>query len=463
MYWLNSSASCIVVSTTHRIPAFCAASTPLGASSNTIQFSAATPINSAALANVSGCGLLIATSSALTIALKYWCKCKLIGNNGVLNGSVNVNNTTAYAFRPTTPATYANFVPNPGVPAASYNIATSQEDYRFPQVFRSNLAVDFKIYQDIIGSVEGLFTQSISNNYYYNANLKPSVTNFTGPDTRPRFAGGTATRINASNPTITDATVLKSGAYGGSFNGTVKIEKPVKSKGLGWMVAYNFSSAKDYLSAGSIASSSWTGMRSVNGNNRPDLAFSDNDIRNRWITNINYRFELGKTAALQVSLFGQIQNQGRFSYTYSGDMNGDNVTGNDLIYVPRNQSEMNFVANGAITVQQQKDAFDAYINQDEYLSKRRGQYAERNGALQPTLARFDLSVKLELFRNIGGNRNTIQLTGDIFNIGNMLNPKYGVADVINNSSPLGINAVDVNGVPSFRMNTATVNGVTGIN
>lgn len=386
-----------------------------------------------------------------------------IGNNGVLNGSVNVNNTTAYPFRPSAPANYSNFIPNPGVAASSYNIATTQEDYRFPQVFRTNLAVDFKIYKDIVGSVEGLFTQSISNNYYYNANLKPATTTFAGPDNRPRFAGGTATRINASNPTITDATVLKSGAYGGSFNGTFKIEKPVRAKGLGWMVAYNFSSAKDYLSAGSIASSSWTGMRSVNGNNRPDLAFSDNDIRNRWITNINYRFEFGKTAALQISLFGQIQNQGRFSYTYSGDMNGDNVSGNDLIYVPRNQSEMNFVANGAITVQQQKDAFDAYINQDEYLSKRRGQYAERNGALQPTIARFDLSVKLELFRNIGGNRNTIQLTGDIFNIGNMLNPKYGVADVINNSSPLASAGVDANGVPTFRMNTATVNGVTGIN
>jgi hypothetical protein len=393
-----------------------------------------------------------------------------IGNNGVLNGSVNSNNTTAYPFRPSAPANYPNFVPNPGVAATSYNIATSQEDYRFPQVFRSNLAVDFKIYKDIVGSVEGLFTQSISNNYYYNANLKPSVTNFAGPDNRPRFAGGTATRINASSPTITDATVLKSGAYGGSFNGTLKIEKPVKSKGLGWMIAYNYSSAKDYLSAGSIAASSWTGIRSVNGNNRPDLAFSDNDIRNRWITNINYRIELGKTAALQVSLFGQMQNQGRFSYTYSGDMNGDNVTGNDLIYIPRNQSEMNFVPITATatstftaTVQQQKEAFDAYINQDEYLSKRRGKYAERNGALQPNLARFDLSVKLELFRNIGGNRNTIQLTGDIFNVGNLINPKYGVSDFVNTFNPLASAGNDVNGVPLQRMNTVNINGVTTIN
>ncbi len=386
-----------------------------------------------------------------------------IGNNGVLSGSVSANNTTAYPFRPVTPPNYANFVPNPGVPAASYNIATTQEDYRFPQVFRSNLAVDFKIYKDIVGSVEGLFTQSISNNYYYNANLKPSVTNFAGPDNRPRFAGGTATRINASSPTITDATVLKSGAYGGSFNGTLKIEKPVRAKGFGWMLAYNFSSAKDYLSAGSIASSSWTGIRSVNGNNRPDLAYSDNDIRNRFITNINYRFEFGKTAALQFSLFGQVQNQGRYSYTYSGDMNGDNISGNDLLYVPKDQSEMNFVVNGAFSVQQQKDAFDAFINQDKYLSTRRGQYAERNGALQPYLSRFDLSVKLELFRNIGGNRNTIQLTADIFNVGNLISPKYGVSDFINTVNPLAISSIGTNGVPLYKMNTVSINGTPTLN
>ncbi|MFC4230829.1 carboxypeptidase regulatory-like domain-containing protein [Parasediminibacterium paludis] len=386
-----------------------------------------------------------------------------IGNNGVLNGSVSSNNTTAYPFRPTAPATYPNFVPNPGVPAASYNIATTQQDFRFPQVFRSNLAVDFKIYKDIVGSVEGLFTQSLSNIFYYNANLKPSTSNFTGPDNRPRFAGSTATRINASNPTITDATVMKSGAYGGSFNSTFKIEKPVKAKGLGWLIAYNYSSAKDYISPGSIAFSSWSGNKSVNGNNRPDLSYSDNDIRNRWITNISYRFELAKTAALQFTLFGQIQNQGRFSYTYNGDMNGDNISGNDLMYIPKNQSEMNFVQNGTLTPQQQNDAFDAYINQDKYLSKNRGKYAERNGALLPSVARFDLSVKLELFRNIGGNRNTIQLTGDIFNVGNLINHKYGVGDVVNNSSPVTFNAVDANGLPSFKFSPQTVNGVSTLN
>ena len=34
----------------------------------------------------------------------------------------------------------------------------------------------------------------------------------------------------------------------------------------------------------------------------------------------------------------------RLSYTFAGDMNGDSISANDLIYIPRDQSEMNFSA-----------------------------------------------------------------------------------------------------------------------
>ncbi|MBC7651249.1 MAG: TonB-dependent receptor, partial [Deinococcales bacterium] len=253
-----------------------------------------------------------------------------VGNNGVLSGGVNFANTAAYPFKPTTPASHPTFVPNPGVPAASYGIATTEEDFRFPQVFRSNFAVDQKVYKDIVATAEVIFTQSLSNIFYYNANLRLSTQNFAGADNRPRFGGlglSGAAQANALrvNSNITDAIVMKSGAYGGSANVTFKIEKPTRAKGLGWMLAYNFSSAKDYSSPGSIAFSSWTGVTTRNGNNRPDLSFSDNDIRNRFIGNVNYRIELGTSAAIQFSAFAQVQNQGRFSYQYSGDMNGDGL------------------------------------------------------------------------------------------------------------------------------------------
>ena len=384
-----------------------------------------------------------------------------MGNNGVLNGSVNTDNTAAYPFSPKTPANYASFAPNPGVPASSYNIAVTENEFRYPKALRSNLAIDQKVFKDLIFTGEFIYTQNINAVNYYNGNLKSAATYFAGPDTRPRFAGSSsAARINAK---ITDAIVMESAPLGGSIAATLKLEKPTKSKGLGWMAAYTFTRARDYMSTGSIAYSSWSAAHSVRGNNDLDMAFSDNEIRNRVIGNVNYRLELGKSAALQFSLFGQSQNQGRYSYTYSGDMNGDGISGNDLIYVPRDQSEMNFVAFTGATVQQQKDAFETYINQDPYLRKMRGKVVERNGGLLPYVVRFDFSTQLELFRNIGKNRHTIQLRADIFNVGNMLKSSWGVSNSMNNynstnssSNPLAISTVDALGVPQFKM--STVNG-----
>jgi hypothetical protein len=177
-------------------------------------------------------------------------------------------------------------------------------------------------------------------------------------------------------------------------------------------------------------------------------------LRHRLMGNISYRIELAKTVAFQVSLFGQTQSQGRHTYVYSGDMNGDGITGNDLMYIPRDQSEMNFEqftsSGNTYTVQQQKDALETFIQQDSYLRNHRGEYAKRNGALQPTLAKFDLSAVLELFRQIGKNRHTIQFRGDIFNFGNMINSEWGVADVVNTVNPLTARPA-VNNVPLFRM------------
>ncbi len=392
-----------------------------------------------------------------------------MGNNGVLNGSVNTSNTAAYPFSPNTPANYSTFAPNPGTPSSTYNIAVTEETFRYPKVLRSNFAVDQKLFKDIVLTGEFIFTQSLNNVNYYNANLVPSTSNFVGPDTRPRFAGVglSSTALNNAiriNPKITDAIVMESGPLGGSIATTLKLEKPMKAKGLSWMAAYTFTRARDYMTGGSIAYSSWSAIQTVRGNNSTDIAFSDNEIRNRIIGNVNYRIELGKNAALQFSLFGQSQNQGRYSYTYNGDMNGDGLSGNDLLYVPRNQSEMNFAALAAIntattwappaTVQEQKDAFDAFINQDPYLSKMRGKVVSRNGALMPYVVRFDFSTQLELFRNIGKNRNTIQLRADIFNIGNLLNSASGVSNFVNTFSPVSATGTfdPVSGAPLFKMN-----------
>jgi hypothetical protein len=195
----------------------------------------------------------------------------------------------------------------------------------------------------------------------------------------------------------------------------------------------------------------------------PELAYSDNDIRHRVIGNLSYRKEFAKAVALQFTLAGQSQNQGRYSYVVNGDLNGDGLTANDLMYIPKNTGEMNFEqytsGTTVFTVDAQKAAFEKFINNDRYLSSHRGEYALRNGAMYFMVPRFDFSTVLEFFTNIGKQRHTIQLRADIFNVGNMLNPSWGVGYNVNNASPLTLGSRTFNPItnqPLYRM--VPVNG-----
>jgi hypothetical protein len=255
------------------------------------------------------------------------------------------------------------------------------------------------------------------------------------------------------------------------YGATLKLEYPAQ-RGFYGMLAYTYSEAKDLMSAGSIASGSYTGARSVNGNNSLDLSFSDQSDPHRVVGLFGYRIEYGSEflGATQISLgyvgerrgFNGSINSARYSYSYGSDMNGDGIPNNDLLYVPNSASELMFdpivVKSGPDTVAlftpaQQQTAFDAFIDQDEYLSTRRGQYAERNGVLFPFISRFDLSLMQEVGVMVGGKRNALQFRIDILNFSNLLNDEWGLGNVQVTDRPLSFSKVTAEGVPVYRLAT----------
>src|SRR5690606_13815613 len=135
---------------------------------------------------------------------------------------------------------------------------------------------------------------------------------------------------------------------------------------------------------------------------------------------------------------------------------------NDLIYIPRDGSEMNFVpftARGrTFSVAEQEAAFEAYIQQDPYLKNHRGEYATRGGLAMAMFNRMDLSLVQDVFKNIGGKRNAGQFRIDIANFSNLLNSGWGVskrlvlpttsangAQILTNAAP------DADGRVSYRL------------
>jgi hypothetical protein len=105
------------------------------------------------------------------------------------------------------------------------------------------------------------------------------------------------------------------------------------------------------------------------------------------------------------------------------------------------------------------------IQQDKYLRKHRGQYAERNGAQTPWLNRFDLKFIQDVFVKAGKNKNTLQFTVDIFNFGNIINDNWGKLRTINASSILTVannTAYSPGGtvLPQFRLAAVQGNIIT---
>ena len=162
---------------------------------------------------------------------------------------------------------------------------------------------------------------------------------------------------------------------------------------------------------------------------------------------------------------------GKLSYVCIYDMNGDGQSFNDLIFVPSKATDLKFdpltVGSGAtaqtFTQEQQQAAFDIYIDNNEYLKGRRGQYAERNGGYYPWLNRFNFSLVQEVYFKVGAKqmKNTIQFRFDILNAGNMLNNKWGVGNVSTSTNPLTLSKVDSEGNPIYKMATQVIKNDDG--
>ena len=388
-----------------------------------------------------------------------------VGNNGVLTGFIDVSGAAAagYGF---TANPEKHFIPSTPTLPSTFDLAFTDPNYKFPQVWKTNIAVDQKLPLGLIGSVEYLYNKNINAVHYYNANLKAPVGNFSGVDTRALYARTDAgVRVN-NNVSMGAVLTDNDETYYNALS--VKLEKPY-TKGFFGSVAYTKSNAKDFMSAGSIASGSWQSVRSVNGNNNPLLSNSDFLVPDRAVGLLGYRIEYGKKgygAATSITLGYVGQRSGSFTYIVAGDLNGDRVNNNELIFVPNKGSDIKFapltVGTRVYTEAEQQAAFDAYIGQDDYLSTRRGQYAERNSSFLPWLHRFDLSVTQDFFVNVKGQRNTIQLRFDILNFGNMVDNKWGVSQRATNPTILTYNSV-FNNEPVYRLSTQKfADGTTGL-
>lgn len=388
-----------------------------------------------------------------------------IGNTGVLTGFEQIDNTRRRPFNPD-PNKYkpTNVT---GAPASSYELALTDPNFRFPQVWRSNIGIDQVLPMGLVGTLEFLYNKDINGIYYINANLPAAQTTFNGVDNRQRW---TNNRINSN---VSNAIVLKNQSVGFSWNLATTIEKTFEQ---GWFAkaGYSYGVSKNTVDPGSIASGSWFGNQISGDPNNPPVSYSNafggGTPGHKIFLGISYRAEYFNFGATTVSLYwggsaNSVLGYSNYSYVFSGDLNGDGGTNNDLIYIPKDITQMNFeqyTSSGrTFTAADQIAAWNAYIEKDEYLRRNRGKYAERGAAQLPMVFRADLSIAQEVFANFLGYRNSLQFRVDVINFGNLLNKEWGVGDKFtygsnNNVQPLISRGADSQGRALYRFrNTGT--------
>jgi hypothetical protein len=399
-----------------------------------------------------------------------------LGNSGVLVGERIIDNTTAFPFNPNPDAYKA--APT-GANAASYGLNVTDQDFKFPQVWRSNIALDRKLAFGVVSTTEMLYAKDVNGIRYINANLPAAQSQFAGADTRMRWvgpacaatgqAGGCVNRIN-NDPgnQVTVNYVLSNGGEGSAWNFAQSLQKTT-AFGLSLRGAYSYGVSRTLVDPESTAATSYARVATSGDPNNAGVSYSLWSPGHRVFALGTYSREYFSFGSTSISLFWEMRHNNtsstpssRISYVFAGDLNNDSISANDLIYVPRDTSEMNFapftVGTRTFTAEEQAAAFEAYIRQDPYLSKRRGQYAERYGAAMPMLRRADLSIVQDVFRSLGGKRNALQVRADITNVGNLLNHNWGVgrrptapANTNNQVQILTNPAADAAGRATYRM------------
>ena len=372
------------------------------------------------------------------------------GNNGVQLGSVSLGNGTT-ANLPFSPNVDAFRPAGVGL-STSYNIAVTDKNFRYPQNFKASLGVDQKLPANFTLTVEGNYTKDVNAVYFQNINLPATGVILAGADKRIRYSSPQIYNGNTlSNPNISDAILMKNSNEGYGYFFTTQLQKT--SKYFTGSVAYTYSKARTINDGGSIAQSNWRD-RSVKGDpNTDELGYANFYQPHRVIAYGSYRREYAKYFASSFGFTFEAANNGTGTYTYNGDLNGDNQTGNDLMYVPRNQSEIVLVRTNAAdprTPDQIWAQLNNFISQDIYLNKQRGKIVDRNGALAPYFKQVNANFTQDFFvETKNKTKNTLRLTVDIFNVGNLINKEWGVTKSFVRTNPLNFAGISPEGKPTF--------------
>lgn len=322
-------------------------------------------------------------------------------------------------------------------------------NFKFPQVWRSNLGYDKRLKSNWVLTTDLVYTKDINAMMVRNYGLKLPSGKLEGIDNRSIYK--VSDRADKFGPT--NAYVFTNTDLGYSVNWTLQAKKTFDS---GWdlSLGYNLLKSMDAASIQAEISSDAYDRNPANPLHTNDAILAPSAFGNthRFVGTLAKRFEYaGGRLATTVSVFNQIVSGSRYSYTYGGDINNDGSGLNDLIYIPTNAQidQMAFGGDAA----SQRAGLKSYIAQDKYLSKNQGKIAGKYDSTTPGWSSTDISILQDF---VLANNNKIQASLTVLNAANLISSKLGVRSIVgvtNLVQPLAV-SVDGAGRPTYSFDTA---------
>lgn len=368
-------------------------------------------------------------------------------NNGVATRTISCSTTTnpacASGIFSANPASQLSSLPG-ATPAA--NVDVLSPDLKQPAVWKANVAFDTELpWYNMVFSAELLKIKAKQAIYFRHENLGAPTR--IGADGRQLFwnaqglnpacwtaAGLTINNIpgctglstrSRNNASYNNVLVAANTSQGYSNLATVSLTRPLMS-GFGWSVSYTYSDSKEVspLTA-STSNTNWMARSTLNPNEEV-LANSSYLVKDRINAMVNFRKAFFGNYRTSVGLFYEGRTGRPYSWTFGNDMNGDGITGNDLMYIPSAPGSGEVIFRGdTATNRANEDKFWSIVNQNGVLKRGAGGVMTRNNDFAPWTNSFDLRLSQELPGALKTHKATI--TFDIFNVGNLINRKWGRA------------------------------------
>ena len=314
--------------------------------------------------------------------------------------------------------------------AAPSGATILSKSLKMPTAFKASLALDANLPGGIKGSLEGIYNKNIESAVIHSLGYNTTKVRFPG-EPRDRI-GYTAVDGLVHPYYITNAEKGVKQGYYASITGTLRKDFAF---GLNLMAAYTYSVSKSLGDGNSdqVSSAFSETIYTVDGTNHDELGYNSFVSPHRLIANANYTIKEGRHLATNLGLFYEGYNFGyaggwaasRYSYVTDVDYTGCGGSAN-LIYIPTaaELSSMPFSSDD------NRNAYESFIAGDKYLSKHRGQYSVRGGAVMPWFGQLSAKVSQDFIFNIAGRDHTLRLGCDVNNLGNLLNSKWGNAKQI---------------------------------